>query len=276
MKKYIRCNLCNKKLREIKNNHLIKCSHITLLEYKELFPSCLTISEELKSTKQRVSTGVKQSPETIRKRIKGTLKTRIYHPHLKETRLKISSSIKNLKQVPWNKGLTKENNEIIKKLSLQKVGKKHSKKWIENLKKSHTKERRLKASITQKNNFTKPDFLEKYVKGSKVCPNRTELMLIKIIGDLKIPYKFVGDFKLWIGGKNPDFIDTQDKKIIEFFGYRHREESTNIPNIISENNRKNHFKKFGYDCLILWDEDITNEEFLKEKILTFHLSDLKI
>ena len=271
---YVKCHLCQKNLLEIDFKHLLKCSEITLSEYREMFPTSKTISEDLRKTKSRVSTGVKQTKETIQKRVIGTLKNRKYKPHTTEEKIKISNSLKG--RSTWSLGLTKETDKRIKNRSISMSGKSFSKQHIENLKKSHTKERRLKASITQKNNFKKPDFLEKYIKGSKACPNKTELMLINLITLLNIPYKFVGDFTLWIGGKNPDFINEKDKKIIEFFGYRHREEATNIPNIISESDRKDHFKKFGYNCLILWDEDIINEEFLKEKILTFHLSDLKI
>ena len=271
---YIKCCLCKKDLKEIDFKHLSKCSQITLSEYKEMFPSSKTTSEDLRIIKSKVASGVKQTPETIRKRVLSTLKNRKYHPLSKELKLKISNPLKG--KSSWSLGLTKEIDNRIKKISISKKGKPHSNQHIQNLKKSHTKERRLKASIAQKNNFKNPNFLEKYAKGSKACPNKTELMLIEVITLLLLPYKFVGDYKIWIGGKNPDFINEQDKKIIEFFGYRHREESTGISNIVSENNRKNHFKEFGYDCLVLWDEDIINKEFLKEKILTFHLSDLKI
>ena len=67
-------------------------------------------------------------------------------------------------------------------------------------------------------------------------------------------YKYTGDRKFWINTsdakyRNPDFINEHDKKIIEVFGrYWHRND--NPDEVISE------YKKAGWDCLIIWDDEI--------------------
>jgi very-short-patch-repair endonuclease len=188
------------------------------------------------------------------------------YKHSKETIEKIRNS-----NIGKNRGLKKPERTIEhkQKLSMVLTGRKLSEKHILNLKKSHTGERRKKASITQRSNFRNSNFIEKFVQGSKICPNKTEKFLINLISDLKLKYKFTGDYKIWIGGKNPDFIDEENNKIIEFFGWRHTEESTGIPNEIHEKERIDHFSNYGYTCLVLWDTDIKDIEKLKGKIISF-------
>jgi hypothetical protein len=90
-----------------------------------------------------------------------------------------------------------------------------------------------------KNHFKDPKFLKKWYKSLNIHPNKKEDILIKLLKELKLDYKFTGDFSIWIDGKNPDFINEGTKKIIEFYGeYWHKNEK-----IDGGINRINHFKK---------------------------------
>lgn len=101
-------------------------------------------------------------------------------------------------------------------------------------------------------------------------PNKKELQLINIIKNEKLPYKFVGDGKIWINGKNPDFINTNhQKKIIEFYGnYWHRDEKVNNGGDGGQE-RKEIFAEYGYTTLIIWEGELENEEKLLIKIKEF-------
>ena len=102
----------------------------------------------------------------------------------------------------------------------------------------------------------------------KSKPNKAEKSVIKILENVGInSFDFVGDFTKWIGGKNPDFIDIKNYKIFELFGdYWHSEELTGISKTKHEIERKNHFKKFGYDCLIIWESELKNKSKTIDKI----------
>lgn len=61
-------------------------------------------------------------------------------------------------------------------------------------------------------------------------------------------YNGSGQGSLSIGGKVPDFFKKNENKVIEVFGvYWHDEVEEHI--II------NHYKNFGYECLVLWEYD---------------------
>jgi len=144
------------------------------------------------------------------------------------------------------------------------IKEKMSKSATGRLLKESTKEKLRQIS---KNLFLDEKYLKNYQNGCHKKPNNTEKILITILSPLD--YEFVGDYKKWIGGKNPDFINERKKKIIEFFGWRHTEKATGIPNKIHEQNRIDHFQKFGYKTLVLWDNDLKDRTKLFERIITF-------
>ena len=76
-------------------------------------------------------------------------------------------------------------------------------------------------------------------------------------------WKYTGDFSFWINGKNPDFVNCNgQKKCIEVFGdYWHRNDNPQ--------DRKDIFKEFGYDTLVIWERELKNYSELKFKIHRF-------
>ena len=209
----------------------------------------------------------------VRKKI-GWLKNRKRGPQSqdhKEKRLKDISGNKNPSKRP----------EVRKKISESKKGKKlgphtkeHNKKIGESMKgennPSKRPEVRKKNSKTNKEKFKDPEFCKKFGKRFLVKPTKPEIFIEEILKDLNLEkYEYVGDFKIWIGGKNPDFINEEDKKIIEFFGWRHTKKATGIPNKNHEKNQLKHFLKYGYKCLVLWDKDLKNTKSLKKRLIRF-------
>ena len=99
-------------------------------------------------------------------------------------------------------------------------------------------------------------------------PTRLERKVIELLGNANLPYKYCGDFTFWIGRQNPDFINTNGQKIcLEIasktdksfrFGSWKKYESKRTAN----------FKKYGFDCLVLWEDDLEALNF-GNKIVEF-------
>jgi len=113
--------------------------------------------------------------------------------------------------------------------------------------------------------------LRKIIKARHARPNRAERRLIKIIEDNNLPFRYVGDGKVIIGGKNPDFIHKEgEKKVIELFGiYWHSPIYGRVRPTMTPDYVKKHYKKHGYDCLIIWDVELKNTNRIIDKIMRF-------
>ncbi|MEK6882205.1 MAG: NUMOD3 domain-containing DNA-binding protein, partial [Nanoarchaeota archaeon] len=117
--------------------------------------------------------------------------------------------------------------------------------------KSHTLATRAKMSNSRKefikNNPDKArERLKAMLASAMTKPNKTEQKLIDYINNLKLPYKFVGDGKIWIGRLNPDFISLDgSNKIIEVFGEYWHTTKANTPTK-TEEGRVEYFKQLGF------------------------------
>jgi very-short-patch-repair endonuclease len=155
--------------------------------------------------------------------------------------------------------------EYKKKLSLA-----HKKIWQDPNSSYNSLERSEKISKRVKELYKDNEYLYKLQKGLKAKPNKAEKSIYKIIHSISNKFEFVGDLSLWIGGKNPDFINKEDNKIIELFGdYWHSKEMTGISKKEHMMERETHFKKFGYSCLIVWESELVNNKQTINKIKTF-------
>jgi len=92
--------------------------------------------------------------------------------------------------------------------------------------------------------------LKKIIKSFNWRPNGLERKVIDIIEKYELPYDYVGDGKVFIAGRVPDFIHNNGKKkIIEVFGnYWHKPEDVE--------RRTRHFSKYGYECLVIWEKEL--------------------
>lgn len=213
----------------------------------------------------------------------------------KEVRLKLSLILKNRKitwkeklrkpkkdsskmykfqkgHIPWNKGkllpikvkekISKsllghkypiERNEKIALINRKKV-------LLEGMKLKNTGRTWFKKGHTLWQN---PIYREKVIKNSLKAlfkrPTSLEKEFIVFVKEHNLPYKYVGDGSFLIGFKNPDFIDTNGKKICielrpkimcQFWNKCSPEEY--------EGKQIEHYLKYGWKCIVVWQEDFLN------------------
>jgi len=94
-------------------------------------------------------------------------------------------------------------------------------------------------------------------------PTKPERILIGLIKANNLPYKYVGDGQFILGGNCPDFININGKKqIIEVFGtYWH--------DIFDVARKKEHYRQYGFDTLIIWENEFKNEKATLKKVQSF-------
>lgn len=95
-------------------------------------------------------------------------------------------------------------------------------------------------------------------------PNKLELKLEELITTLGLPYEYVGNGWLIIGGKCPDFANFDgQKKLIELFGeYWHK--------IGDEESRAAHFARYGFRTLVIWESELSDIVAVRGKLLKFN------
>jgi hypothetical protein len=246
----------------------------------------ISMCPEIKEKNRISKFGKKRSESTIEKiRISKLGKSRI--PFSDNTKRKMSDSRKGvsfsdshkinlsrslkgklvgIKNGMFGKKHTVKSKQIISEKTLKCVKENNGKGAFYG--KKHKEESKEKMSKSHKKLFEDPFFVEEFKKNifndNKISiPNKQEIIIINLLNEI-FPgkYKFVGDFKIWIGGKNPDFINEIDKKLIEFFGKNwHKKED--------EKQRIDHFKKYGYKTLVIWDYELKDMNNVKDKIKNF-------
>lgn len=217
-----------------------------------------------------------------------------------ESRKRQGETRKKKDYAPWNKGLTKETDERVKKhslnetyrkkMSLINIGRNDPKKGMTNEEyygKEKAEEIKQKLRQVYLNNSEKIIMCQKKLwaneeyknqtllkqrQGLILKPNKVERRLIEIMKNNNLSFDFVGDWKIVIGGRCPDFINSKDKKIILLHGdYWHysRFQKKN-PKLTKEEIEKkdiNHYKKHNFDCMIIWENEIVGKKRLEEPIL---------
>jgi hypothetical protein len=125
-------------------------------------------------------------------------------------------------------------------------------------------------SAVASNNWKDPEYQKKIRLALNRRPNKAELQLYNILQEI-IPgdYQYVGNFKFFVGGKNPDFRNVNgQKKLIELYG-KHWHDPRKFPNSQSPEQRIRYFKKYGYKTLIVWEHELKDKEKLVNKLYEF-------
>jgi len=120
------------------------------------------------------------------------------------------------------------------------------------------------------NPIYKENWLRKTLFSLNIKPNKPETFLMKLLAETcPNEWTFVGDGKLFIGGKNPDFANIHGtKQVIELFGdYWHGERARCYEE--TEKGRIELFKQYGYDTLIIWEKELKNPQEVISKIISF-------
>lgn len=142
--------------------------------------------------------------------------------------------------------------------------------WLKGHRKSYvpprSAEHRKKLGEASRRRWLKPGFAEKVLAKIRhsAKPTKPERFLQELL-DEHFPgeWKYVGDGKVIIERKNPDFINCNGRKmLIEVFGeYWHKKEE--------EQERRGFFLQYGFQCLILWQHELKVPELVIKKIKEF-------
>jgi len=119
------------------------------------------------------------------------------------------------------------------------------------------------------------DTLQKILARIHSRPNKLETELINLFAQYKLPFIYVGNGSLFIGGLNPDFVNTNgQKQVIELFGHgfhdeKHRLKGGRIPYRQTESGRKQVFQAYGFQTLVLWDTELRDKKAVIDKVTAF-------
>lgn len=99
-----------------------------------------------------------------------------------------------------------------------------------------------------------------------IKPNKPEKIMINIIKENNLPFNYVGNGQVIIGGFCPDFLSKNPKYIIEVNGdYWH-----NLPKAKEKDKRKlKTYSKYGYKTLTIWEHELKNPNQVLNKINNF-------
>lgn len=142
------------------------------------------------------------------------------------------------------------------------------KAWNKGKKNPQLRKRNLKnwEDPTYRNKMSSDEMLKRRFKGMHMRPNKPETIMIKIIKENNLPFNYVGDGQIIIGGFNPDFLSKNPKHIIEVNGdYWH-----NLPKVKEKDKRKlKTYSKYGYKTLTIWEHELKNPNQVLNRIEKF-------
>jgi hypothetical protein len=246
----------------------------------------------------------KHHPDEVKNKISETLKEGYksgkYKPtmkgkhHTDKTRKKMSEQRTKEKHPLWGKHHSEETK---KKMSLKRIGRftgknsswygKHlsdetkrklsianSGKNSYNYGKHFSSEHRHKQSISALRNWKDEDIAKKRIKSFGLKPNGLELYLDYLLQNyFPDEWKYVGDGQVVINGLCPDFINVNGKKkIIELFGHFWHEgklANKGVSEHRTEAGKKKVFGEYGYDTLVIWDDELVDESRIIKKVNNF-------
>jgi len=163
-----------------------------------------------------------------------------------------------------NRGLNKNNDYRIHNMGLKIKKTKNNLQWKETIGKNVVNAMKNGGAIKAR-------------KNTKTKISLSEVKIIQLIIKYSMTFRYVGNSKFWIQGKNrwynPDFIDEENKIIIEVFGnYWHGSEKAKI----ADKERIETYKNKGYLPIIIWEHELKNtdenilerlEELKNEKVI---------
>lgn len=250
----ITCQLCNREFEQITGNHLKHIHGISYDDYVSRFPNAPTMDEELRRSISEKVTALKLgntyalghicSEETKRKISEAHI-LRLSDP---VERQRIADSLTLYYQSPEYTGkvFTEEGRKAISKTHTGKV--------------SSPDALRLMSEAARRR-WEDPEYQRHQMESWHRRPTQPELN----VQDTLVKYfpgewKYVGNGQVWIGRRNPDFINVNGKKqVIEVFGvFWHNEDE--VEELTA------HYKGFGFDCLIIWEYDTYNESSIVSNI----------
>lgn len=170
----------------------------------------------------------------------------------------------------WNPKIVKKSamnrnyKEIARKTTLTEIKNRTFLEYSKRMKENNPIKNPIVNAKVNKN----PEYIKRRITPLIKKPNKKEQMIIDLINKNNLPYKYVGDGKLIIGSKNPDFIYKNKSKIIEIFGsYWHKDKARCYEE--TKEGRIEYFKKYNFDTLIIWEEELKDLDKTFDKIKNF-------
>jgi hypothetical protein len=221
---------------------------------------CLNCSKKISSYYRYPNKFCSKSCATsYRNKINNPMTDKVTREKMRITKLQ---GYKDGKFKSWNQGLTKETDDRLVKAGIN----------ISKIKKQQFKQGIYKPFYGNQNPSTIPKIKEKIRQARKkqICPIRPtsyENKIINLIEKFNLPFKYVGNGKVWLGNFNPDFIECNGKKLLieTYCSYWH------IQNY--EKQRYAIFKKYGnFRTLFINEDDLERKDWESHnlnKILKF-------
>ncbi len=117
------------------------------------------------------------------------------------------------------------------------------------------------------------NYVKKVIAGLHIKPTKPERKVIAICENHALPFHYCGDRSFMVDILNPDFISTDGtKKVIEVFGRAFHDPDVSFFKVSWHRQywgRMARYAQLGYDCLIIWDDELGDEGKIVERINTF-------
>ena len=138
---------------------------------------------------------------------------------------------------------------------------------IAKVKKTWFKKGSKPSNAYPKGRILSPDIERKRVSNSIKANHKKNK--IETITELLLPltFKYVGSGDFFVEKFNPDFIDEQNKLIVEVFGdyWHNRPHQKQI-----DFYKFKVYKRNGYRCLVIWEHELENCKAVSKRIKTFY------
>lgn len=126
-------------------------------------------------------------------------------------------------------------------------------------------------SKVMKDKWNDRNYVKNIMRARHARPNKPETRRMKIFKRNSLAFRYVGDGEVTIGGLCPDFIlNNGDKKVIELFGRTYHDPDFTFRDRIPWHQqywgRMAYYSQLGYKCLIIWDDELVNEEKVVERV----------
>jgi len=167
--------------------------------------------------------------------------------------------IKNRK--PWNLGLTTNNN-----LSLKQVGEKSRERLLKNPLRYWLGKKRPDVAKRNSIIMTGRKLTKEHIKNSlkRRKMSGLEEKVLRAIKKYNLPYKFVGNGKFFIERINPDFVNTNGRKLaVEVYWKRHKDQFRDGGEKYWKEKRLQILNKYGWDIIFIEGTNLTENIILK-------------
>ncbi len=257
---------------------MIKCKHCKKLTNNEKFcsRSCWATYKNIHNNPMKNPKAIEKVKKT-KKRLFKQGKIKVWNKglkgneYLKHYKNKETWLIKKQKDKNLKKEFTERALKTKKKRGSQPKGKNHP--WYgktkDNYEPAMINSKKMKKNNPNKNGrlWKNQEFRDKIKEARNLKPNKSEEVIINLITENNLPFKYVGDYSYWVDKFNPDFISTDgSKKIIEFNGnYWHK-----MKEHVERDKRKlETYMRLGYQLLVIWGHELKNLNEVLNKIQSF-------